>query len=475
MKNKGRAVWLLAVIAIIIPGGWQSRAEGAPTLLRKNRINSRYFEDATGKPVFLTGPHAFLTLQDYSAVSFDYAKYLQAMEDTGTNFLRMWTFDNFYTDLIDLPKGNISPMPFSRTGPGIAADGQLRFNLAVFNQSYFDRLRARVMEAGKHGIYVSIMLFEGIWVNQTSSSDWTYNIHNPANNVNGLSMARADVYTMNNSRWVNLMYAYVDKVVQTVGDLDNVLYEVSNESAKASVSFQDHIIDHIHQYEAGRTKQHMAGMTALDDVGNTDATIKTALLGSHADWISLAKRQNSTEVEDAPATKVSIYDTDHVWGWAIYPSTYPGKTNNTWFVWDSFVHGHNPIYLDDGMSRNHPPEQSVRNAMGYARTLANRIDLNHMVPGGAITSTGRALVKANAEYVVYQPSTSSFTVRLPAGSFDYEWINLVNGSITHKGIVKAIAGNNTFTPPSGYNSNYGAILHLVLHVKGPTPVGGGSL
>jgi hypothetical protein len=51
-------------------------------------------------------------------------------------------------------------LPYLRTGPGNALDGGLKFDLKAFNEDYFSRLRSRVMEAGRRGIYVSIMLFE---------------------------------------------------------------------------------------------------------------------------------------------------------------------------------------------------------------------------------------------------------------------------------------------------------------------------
>ena len=57
--------------------------------------------------------------------------------------------------------GLVDPFPWQRTGPGLALDGKPKFDLNLFNQSYFDRLRSRVIAAGERGIYVSIMLFEG--------------------------------------------------------------------------------------------------------------------------------------------------------------------------------------------------------------------------------------------------------------------------------------------------------------------------
>jgi len=55
-------------------------------------------------------------------------------------------------------------------GPGKALDGKLKFDLARFQQAYFDRLRRRVAAAGKRGIYVSVMLFQGFSIEQKGTA-----------------------------------------------------------------------------------------------------------------------------------------------------------------------------------------------------------------------------------------------------------------------------------------------------------------
>ena len=67
------------------------------------------------------------------------------------NFLRLWVIDSPYGYHLDGTRGAITPVPFQRPGPGNAADGGLKFNLSQLNQSFFDQLRARVIEAGSKG------------------------------------------------------------------------------------------------------------------------------------------------------------------------------------------------------------------------------------------------------------------------------------------------------------------------------------
>ena len=433
--------------------------------LRVHLENSRYFSDNSGEVIFLTGSHTWDNLEDFSlSPVFDYTSYLDFLTARGHNFIRLWNLDEPYISLFTASKGYVTPIPFARTGPNYAADGGLKFDLSQFNQTYFDRLRARVIAAGERGIYVAILLFDGFWINGGDGTGFSYSFHNPANNVNGLSMTRADVYTMNNSAWVALLDAYVDKVIDTVNDLDNVLYEVINEAPASSRLWQYHIINHIHSYEAGKAKQHPVGMSSYDyQTASLDATSNNDLLASPANWISLSGRNGTdykTSMPEAPASKVSILDTDHTWG------IDPAGDDSAW-VWKSLTRGHNPIYMDPyGYSSTYPPDTYLRNAMGWALALANRIDLKHMVPSESSASTGYALVYTNNEYLIYQPSNSSFTVNLSAQTFSYEWIDPSTGNTTSAGSVTATAGNTLFMPPFGYTN--GALLHLSPPLT-PTP------
>ena len=288
-------------------------------------------------------------------------------------------------------------------------------------------------------------------------------MYNTANNINSVVAANTDQWTLNNSSWVGYFDAYADHVVDTLNDLDNVLFEVGNEGGYSARGWQEHVIDRIHAREAGMAKQHPVGKTAYGEGAvlgmPTDAQINTDLLGSHADWVSLSGREGeyTSNVADAPATKVSILDTDHIVGF-VDPSQ---ETTFVQWVWKSLLRGHNPIYLtpQTGYPGGFTNLPSIENALGYARIVANRIDLAHMTPNDGSASTGFALVNPNIEYLVYQPAGTNFTVTLPAKTFAYEWIRTSDAAVTQSGNLSATSGNNSFTPPYS-----GAILHL-----GPIP------
>jgi hypothetical protein len=300
------------------------------------------------------------------------------------------------------------------------------------------------------------MLFNGGWINGGTTTNWTFSQYNPANNVNGYTMAETDCYTMNNAAWVTLMDGYINKVIDTVNDLDNVLFEVVNEAPPASKSWQYHVIAHIKSYETNKPKQHPVGMTAYDAT-SLDATTNNDLTQSQADWISLSGRTGptyTTTVLDSPAAKVSILDTDHTWG--LDP---PG--NDSAWVWKSLTRGHNPIYMDPWTyASQNPPDANLRTAMTVADLLANRIDLQHMTPNDTVASTGYALANTGtgASYLVYQPGTGSFTVALTKGPFRYQWIDPTTGVASATATIGAAGGVTQFTPPAQYTS--GSLLYI---------------
>ena len=121
--------------------------------------------------------------------------------------------------------------------------------------------------------------------------------------------------------------------------------------------------------------------------------------------------------------KVVISDTDHY---------SPGGTDALW-AWKSFLRGHYPVLYDFGIidlaNRGEPPPglppyaafEPARHAMGDTRRYAQKMNLLEMSPAGDLSSTGYALANPGSEYLVLQPASEAFTVRLAAGIYRVEW------------------------------------------------------
>ena len=453
----------------------QVRARRATGPLSKNPANGRYFTDGSGRAIYLAGSHTWANLMDRGqlnppGVAFDYAAYMKWMVAHNFNFMRLWTAE--LPDAGPGPdywEGNFVAPPWKwlRTGPGNATDGGLRFDLTRLDQNYFDRMRSRVITAGQNGIYVSVMLFNGFeWQNDTNSKDG--NPFLDSNNINAINCpgtCPSDSSQMSDRVW-NIEQAYIRKVVDTVNDLGNVIYEVSNEAGSYSDLWQYQVISFVKQYETTKPKQHPVGMTHQ---GRSDVT----LYKSAADWISPGSR-----VPPSDGTKVIINDTDHSYGGP--DMKHDGLPAQRAWVWENFTSGNNVAFMDPYLTkwpgRNFPegstvdPEVGVgpdnywdviRNAMGTTMTYANRMNLLAMTPQGALASTGYCLANAGVEYLVYQPSAGVFTLHLLAGTYQYEWLNPSTNSITSSGTLSVPDGNRLFRPPFSGDA--------VLYLRASTP------
>ena len=454
------------------------RAQKATGPLSKNPANGRYFTDGSGRAIYLTGSHTWANLLDRGqlnppGVAFDYAAYMKWMVAHNFNFMRLWTAE--LPDAGPGPdywEGNFVGLPWKwlRTGPGRATDGGLRFDLSKLDQSYFDRLRARTITAGENGIYVSVMLFNGFeWQFDTNPKDGDPFLDgNNINHVNCPGTCPTDSSQMSEEVW-SIERAYFRKIVDTVNDLGNVLYEVSNEAGSPySDSWQIRVIDFVKQYEATKPKQHPVGMT-FQWSGGSDLT----LYKSPADWISPGSR-----VPPSDGAKVIINDTDHSFGYV--DLQHAGANGQRAWVWENFTAGNNVAFMDPYITkwkgRNSPegstvdPEVGVRpdkywdpirDAMGSTLTYANRMNLVAMTPQDSLSSTGYCLANAGVEYLVYQPSAGPFTVNLVAGTYQYEWFDPSTNGINTSGKVVVSGGNHSFSPPFSGD----AVLYLLSSLR----------
>src|SRR5690606_9372528 len=154
--------------------------------------NRRSFTDASGKAIYLTGSHTWMNFQDWGRSDppppFDYGAYLDFLQHYNHNFIRLWVWENAKWTPSFPGDFYFAPLPYERTGPGQALDGKPKFDLTKFNQTYFDRLRSRVVEAGERGIYVAVMLFEGFSVEKKrrTVNPWPGHPFHRENNINGI-------------------------------------------------------------------------------------------------------------------------------------------------------------------------------------------------------------------------------------------------------------------------------------------------
>jgi hypothetical protein len=452
------------------------RATSGASPLRVNALNPRYFTDGSGRAIYLTGSHTWDNLVDSTGKPvFDYSAYLDFIQSYNHNFIRLWTRENAS---VAMPNGvwlENHPVRYLRTGPGSALDGKPKFDLTKFDPRYFDRLRSRVLAASNRGFYVMVMLFNGFSVHDKGGgrvNPWPGHPFHAQNNVNGISGDAngngegEEVHTLKVHAVTRIQEVYVRRVVDTLNDLDNVLYEISNESHRESVEWQYHIIRFIHRYQKNQPKQHPVAMTFLwNGHGDNGDRHDPELFASPADAISPGRGPKEEYISDSPhadGSKVIISDTDHLWGIG---------GDSDW-VWKSFQRGLNPIFMDP---IGDPNWNSIRRSMGQTLAVSKRINLAKMLPRKDLASSGYCLANPGVEYLVYLPLVQrdesqvaeNLGTLLPhsveldltqaSGTFNVEWFNPTTSEFTRAGRVDGGA-RRSLTAPFGSP----AILHLTV-------------
>jgi len=475
--NKGAS----AAVTITVSN---SVGTGATGPLRVLGGNAHYFTDGSGKAILLTGSQTWDTFQDLdqssSPAAFDFTSYVNFLKSHGHNVTILWRKDlPTYCNWGAGGTWHVVQFPWKRTGGSsgtqVASDGLPAFDLTQLDQVYFDRLRARVIQLQQNGIYAVVELFDGLGLSNNRCANDGYPFTG-GNNVNGVDDGGGtNSMTMTSANAITgYQDAFVRKVIDTVNDQPNVLWEPSEEAPDNSTWWQGHMIALIHNYEAGKAFQHPVGYASLNVNGTTDGT----LYNSDADWVAPLARISPPGScgSGTPACKVNINDSDHSY-FGMWNDS--GQVNRN-YVWENFANGNQVMFMDPYLiywtsgNRNlcQSPSNGVctgpdarwnnmRDNLGYTLSYANKMDLAKMTPQGNLTSTGFCLadnVATGAEYLVYAPSGGTFTVNLSATTraLNVEWFNPATGATT---VGTAITGGSTksFTAPFSGD----AVLYIV--------------
>jgi hypothetical protein len=454
--------------------------------------NPNYFQDASGKPVVLCGSQTWNTLQDWGTdgpirpLDFEaFVKFLKAHEH---NFTLLWftelpKFHGLPTSETSPPDFSVSPFPWMRTGPGLATDGGLKFNLSRFDQAYFDRLRTRVQALNRAGIYVGVYLFTGEWLLRFRSSTDGYPFSG-SNNINAIddgyrggsaASAVSSVTMTSRNAITDIQDAYVKKTIDTLNDMPNVLWIVSEEAPSKSTWWNNHLISLVKEYEKGKPLQHPVGYAALDSASDS------ILYNSDADWVAPSTQMSPIRSSGTgnPRFKVNVNDSDHSY-FGMWNDT-PQMNRN--YAWKNFMTGNQVLFMDpylvyyprqkrnlcispeSGIGRKPDPRwANFRANLGYILRYSRKLNLANVAPHSSLSSTRFCLAQtpsAGAEYLVYSPEGGSIMLDLSAmprsRMLAVEWFNPAIGTTISQNPVSAGSSSQSFTPPFSGD----AVLYLV--------------
>jgi len=269
--------------------------------------------------------------------------------------------------------------------------------------------------------------------------------------------------------------AYVEKMIDTLNDLPNVLWIVSEEAPANSTWWNNHQIAHVRMYESKKPRQHPVGYAALIRAPDT------ILYNSDADWVAPEVRISPAKScgTGHPPCKVNVNDSDHSY-WEMWKDT-PQVNRN--YAWKNFMNGNQVLFMDPYLvyyprqNRNlcvspanaicSGPDKrydNFRDNLGYILRYSRKLNLANVTPQGSLSSTGYCLAQTpsvGAEYLVYVPSGGSFTVNLSAMSgsttLSVEWFNPSTGIAIAGAPVPAGSSSQSFSPSFGGD----AVLYLV--------------
>ena len=486
---------MLALVAALIGQALTQTAAPPPPASRISAPlvvseNPNYFRDASGSALILNGSHTWNTVQDWGANGspqpLDFKAFVRFLSSHGHNFTLLWftelpKFCGFPSTASSPPEITVGPFPWRRTGPGNATDGRLKFDLTKFDQRYFDRLRSRTQSLNDAGIYAGVYAFTGEWLNifRCPSDGYPFT---GANNINGVDDGYASgpkgigsISMTAPNAITKLQDAYVEKLIDTLNDLPNVLWIVSEEAPADSIWWNNHLIAHMRDYEAKKPLQHPIGYGAL--IRARDKVI----YDSDADWVAPEVKISppSSCGSGRPPCKVNVNDSDHSYFgmWKDSPQT------NRNYAWENFMNGNQVLFMDPYViyypreTRNlcvlptnvicaEPDKrwENFRQNLGYILRYSRKLNLNKVVPQKALASTGYCLAQtpsAGAEYLIYAPDGGPFTVDLSAmpnsRNLAVEWFNPSTSTATTGQSIPAGSSLQSFTPPFPGD----AVLYLV--------------
>src|SRR5208283_650029 len=113
------------------------------------------------------------------------------------------------------------------------------------------RLRSRLLYAREHGIYGAVQLFQSFSEKKQNvpCDPWPAHPYNVQNNINGFDGQEGNTGTVSlyRSEVREMQAACLRRVIDTVNDLDNILYEVMNEGGNKNWDWW--VVDFVHNYE----------------------------------------------------------------------------------------------------------------------------------------------------------------------------------------------------------------------------------
>ncbi|MBT3605078.1 MAG: hypothetical protein HN521_18615 [Candidatus Latescibacteria bacterium] len=453
---------LMGIAVLFVP-----RKVGAEPL-RLHPDNPHYFM-RNGKPVVLV-----TSAEHYGVVlnaDFDYAKYLNTLAKDGLNNTRM--FVGAYCEPVGafkIVQNTLAPAagkfmcPWGRSDEPGYENGGNKFDLTVWDDAYFARLKDFMSQAAACGVIVEVNLFCPFYRDEM----WDLSPTNTRNNVNGLGdVSREDVYTLDKGDGLLAVQdAMVRKVVFELKDFDNLFYEVMNEpyARKVPMDWQVHIVDVIVAAERELGVRHLISL----NIANKEEKVEqvhpeVSILNFHYAWPPNTVAMNYALDRVIGDNETGFKGTGDFYyrreGWAFILSG-GALYNNLDYTF--------AVGYEDG-TFEHPEQpgsstQDLRFQLGVLSRFIHGFDFVHMAPNDEVIIGGLpdgfkafVLAEEGKQYAVYvcQLENEAVTetqvdlqVDLPAGMYWVEWVHTHTGEVEQRESLTSESGITVIKSPS---------------------------
>ncbi len=413
-----------------------------------------------GKPAILitSGEHYGAALN----LDFDYVSYLDELKANGLNHTR--TFAGTYREIpgsFKITGNTLAPLPNRYICPWARSeipgyyDGGNKFDLTMWDDRYFQRLKDFMTEASKRGIVVELNLFCPYYEDIL----WDASPMNTVNNVNEAgNCPRMEVYTLKHPDLVAVHEAVVRKIVQKLSSFDNLFYEVCNEPYFGGVTmeWQNRIADVIAEEEKSFPRKHLISLNIANGrakVENPNPNV--SIFNFHychppdAVGMNYGLKKVIGENETGFRGKDDALYRTEGWDFIIAGG---GLYNNLDY---SFTTKHpNGKFLEYSSPGGGSP--ALRRQLAILKDFIHGFDFIRMAPDTTVIAGGvpekasvRALTEPGRQYAFYIKGggKANLKLNLPAGSYRIEWMDTKTGEIAASGKLRHPGGVASVNSP----------------------------
>jgi len=466
------------------PAG-SGQLSGGPIQLHPE--NPHYFL-YKGKPLVLIS-----SAEHYGALinlDFDYERYLQTLSGEGMNYTRIFTGTYFEIEgeSFDIQNNTLAPAsdriltPWEKVGTGPGKDE--KYDLARWNEAYFERLKDMMGVASEYDIIVEVTLFSSIYRDE----HWNICPQNPANNINVPNdVTRFEAQTLNNGELLRYQISFVRKMVDELNGFDNFFFEIQNEpwsdhavpvynivnkedlrvgdwtnkadfADEASLAWQDKLASVIVDEEAKLANRHLIAQNYT----NFRAPVPTvsehiSIINFHYAWPDAVEWNYQYERVIGFDESGFAGPGDQVYrrqAWQFLLSG-GGLFNNLDY---SFYAGH-----EDGLGKNSAPgggSQALRSQLKVLRDFMNGFDLAELHPDKDVIISSPGLIP-----YVLSDQENTYALFLRAVGTDHTFMQLKTGDGRFR-IQKINTVTGTYSSPELITTREG-----VLEIEVEIPLG----